>query len=165
MSEEATLRIIFLREVFPLFWNLRIFSRLRWRFSFFAFTRHASREVVEVLTTPKVGAGAKAYEWQEWSLGEWRFGYKSCTQWGLTKDVQKKEMVQVDQFLLNVHAVGNVKSCIWCCELSVFRFTFFHCEQDMRCTLSSTRERMEWCLAPYMHSLRASFSIPLDGCF
>jgi hypothetical protein len=110
MSEEATLRIIFLREVFPLFWNLRIFSRLRWRFSFFAFTRHASREVVEVLTTPKVGAGAKAYEWQEWSLGEWRFGYKSCTQWGLTKDVQKKEMVQVDQFLLNVHAVGNVKS-------------------------------------------------------
>jgi hypothetical protein len=61
-SLEASLRIIFLREILPRFLNLRIFSRLRTRFSFLAFTRHASNSVVEViLRVAKLDAGAKAY--------------------------------------------------------------------------------------------------------
>ncbi len=61
-SFDATLRIIFLRDIFPLFLNLRMFSRLRTRFSFFAFTRHASNsvEVEMVVRGAKVGTGANA---------------------------------------------------------------------------------------------------------
>lgn len=61
-SFDATLRIIFLREILPRFLNLRILSRLRKRFSFLAFTRHASNSVeVEILRVAKVGTGANAY--------------------------------------------------------------------------------------------------------
>lgn len=42
----------------PPVWNLRIFSRLRLIFSFFALTRQASRAVEDL--TPNVGIGAKA---------------------------------------------------------------------------------------------------------
>lgn len=84
-SEEATLRIIFLREIFPLFWNLRMFSRLRWRFSFFALVRQDSREVVETLFTPKVETGAKAYEKKKIGDCEQNI-FKICiNKWGFGK--------------------------------------------------------------------------------
>ena len=69
-SEACTLRIIFLRLVLPLFWNLRIFSLLRWRFSFFALTRDASSSVLVVrLGRPrKDGAGANAC-WKMFGFG------------------------------------------------------------------------------------------------
>ena len=66
-SPDASFRIIFLRLVFPRFWNLRIFSLLRWRFSFFAFTLHASSSVTDAIDRPTNG-GTITNAWECW---EW----------------------------------------------------------------------------------------------
>ena len=59
---ESCLRTVFLRLVPRFFWNLRILSLLRWRFSFFAFTRQASSSVVDTIFDcgTKAREGAKA---------------------------------------------------------------------------------------------------------